>query len=86
MDKYMDTYKAAVNSIAAEKDITSAAKARIAGNSHRFCIKHIATAACAVLIMGGTTVYAAQIGWLDGLFGSTSSVISDNRSDFAVNL
>lgn len=84
MDKYMNDYKAAVRSITAEKDITSTAKKRISERSRSYCIKHIAAAACAVLLMGGTTAYAAHIGWLDGLFGSTSSVISDNRSDFAV--
>lgn len=84
MDKYMNEYKAALKSVTAEKDIVSMAKKRIAKNARLLYIKHIAAAACAVLIMGGTTAYAVQSGWLNKLFGSTSSVISDNRSDYAV--
>ncbi len=84
MDKYMNEYKAALRSVTAEKDIVSAAKKRAAENSRPRCIRYAAAAACAVLIMGGTTVYAAQSGWLGRLFGSTSSVISDSRSDYAV--
>lgn len=84
MDKYMKEYKAALKSVTAEKDIVSMAKKRIAKNARPIYIKHIAAAACAVLIMGGTTVYAAQSGWLNRLFGNTSSVISDNRSDYTV--
>lgn len=80
----MNEYKAALKSVTAEKDIVSMAKKRIAKNARLLYIKHIAAAACAVLVMGGTTAYAVQSGWLNKLFGSTSSVISDNRSDYAV--
>ena len=84
MDKYINEYKSALKTVTAERDIVSAAKKRAAENSRPRYIRYAAAAACAVLIMGGTTVYAAQSGWLDRLFGNTSSVISDNRSDYAV--
>lgn len=86
MDKFMNEYKAAFESVAAEKDITGMAKARITRNTRTYSVKHIAAAACAVVLMGGTAVYAARIGWLDSLFGSSSKTISENSSDYAVTV
>ena len=41
MDKYMNEYKAAVESVSAERDIVSAAKARIGRKERTYCIRHI---------------------------------------------
>ena len=84
MDKYMNEYKAAVESVSAERDIVSAAKARIGRKERTYCIRHTAAAFCAVLILGGTTAYAAHTGWLESLFGSASSAVSENISDYSV--
>lgn len=86
MDKFLDEYKAAFESVTAEKDITGAARSRLSKNVRTCSVKHIAAAACAVMLMGGTAVYAARIGWLDSLFGSSSKTISENSSGYAVTV
>ncbi len=84
MDKYMNEYKAAFEFITAEKDITVAAKSRITRRSRTNFVRNIAAAACAVMLMGTTAVYAAHSDWLQSLFGNTSSEISENISDYTV--
>lgn len=86
MDKYMKHYKAAVESVTAENDITGKAKARIAQKANLFSVKHIVAAACAITVMGGTAVYAVHIGWLNDLFGGSCAVISENSSDYSVSI
>lgn len=84
MDKYKNEYKATFESITAEKDITAAAKSRITKRSRTNFVRNIAAAACAVMLMGTTAVYAAHSDWLHSLFGNTSSEISENISDYTV--
>ncbi|MCI7349420.1 MAG: hypothetical protein MSH60_01545 [Ruminococcus sp.] len=84
MDKYMNEYKAVFDSITAEKDIVAAAKSRITKGSRTHFVRQIAAAACAVMLVGTTAVYAAHSDWLHSLFGNTSSEISENISDYTV--
>ena len=50
----------------------------------RVSFKKIGAVACALTLIGGTTAYAVHINWLDSLFGSTSSAISESSTDYLV--
>ncbi len=50
---------------------------------HTFLFRKFSAIACALILIGGTTVYAAHTNWLVSLFGG-SSVISENSEDYLV--
>lgn len=61
-----------------------------AGKEKRFVMKKrniiMSAAACAVVLIGGLTVTAANFGWGHKLFGNTAAVIEKNLYDYTVEI
>lgn len=61
-----------------------------AGKETRFVMKKrniiMSAAACAVVLIGGLTVTAANFGWGHKLFGNTSSLVESNMDDYKLKV